>query len=52
MLDALEENEELLSSWECDFLESVRHKIVNDRELTDGQQDKLEEIYDQRLGKL
>jgi hypothetical protein len=37
---------DLLSSWECDFLDDMHDVLASGRRLTDGQGDKLDEIWE------
>lgn len=53
MLEALEEraseDEDRFTEWELEFLEDMRKRVNEDRELTEGMIDKLEEIYEERM---
>jgi len=42
------EDEDLFSEWELEFLDNMRKRINEDREMTEGMVEKLEEIYMER----
>ena len=52
MLEELEElvaeNEDRFTEWELEFLEDMRKRVNEDRDLTDGMIEKLTEIYEER----
>jgi len=51
MAEALDGMERAVSSWEADFIESVLIRLREEhRPLTDGQVEKLREIYEKYLG--
>jgi len=52
MIDVLmEEHADKLSEWEFEFIEDLLEKDIDlETELSDGRQEKLREIYDERVG--
>ncbi len=43
--ESLEVASDALNEWECEFLESIKKRVDQGQDLTDNQQDKLEQIY-------
>jgi len=50
LFDRVNKNKAKLSAWEKGFMESLSARRRFDRELTAGQQEKLQQISDDRLG--
>lgn len=46
MIEDCESNESLLNDWECEFIDSVRNQIEEERPLSDRQIEKLEDIWE------
>jgi len=44
-----EENSHALNDWECDFIESIKNRLFNDKPLTDNQLEILERIYNEKV---
>lgn len=44
--DEFDAGDKDLSQWECEFLASVREQLENDKDPTEAQEDKLDEILD------
>jgi hypothetical protein len=51
MIDDCERRDKLLSSWDVDFLESIRERLDSNRELSVKQVAKLEEIWEKATSK-
>lgn len=46
MVEDCESNESLLNDWECEFIDSIRNQIEEERPLSDRQIEKLEDIWE------
>jgi hypothetical protein len=48
LLDEIDEDD--LTVWEIDFVESIATRVQAEQDLTDGQSEKLEQIHEKERG--